>query len=318
MIAAIVYGAVPILSQTVSPKPSFEVVSIKPSPPNLGMRGGGPRGDRFILSGASLRMLLQNAYQPPNQAGPIGQVQIIGGPSWIDSDRYEIQAKADCSGGAVSRDQFQLMVQSMLEERFQLKAHMEARELPIYNLVADKDGPRIQASADQTPPAFPAAVPPQLCGPVSALPGPPVPPPPPPPPGQRGGLIDFRPLPRGAMVMGLSPAGMTMQASSVPFSNLVGLLTQTLGRPVVDKTGLKGLFDFRLQFSPEGISLPEAPGGFGRGLAGPAGPGEQPAVAADPLPSIFTVIQDLGLRLESSRGPVDVLVIDSVEKPTEN
>src|SRR5262249_21320644 len=151
---------------TTPPKPSFEVVSIKPSAPTLGIRGGGPRGDRFSMTGASLKMLLQMAYGRPNNNALFGQLQISGGPNWMDSDRYDIEAKADCSGGVLSREQLQLMVRSMLEDRFQLKAHMETRELPIYNLVVAKDGPKLKASADQTPPSFGSGGPPQPCGPA--------------------------------------------------------------------------------------------------------------------------------------------------------
>src|SRR5262245_44476883 len=178
IIATFTFAAIPLLSQTTSPKPSFEVVSIKPSPPNFGLRGGGPSGDRLTLTGASLRMLLQNAYGRAGTGFPGGQLQIVGGPSWIDSDRYDIQAKADCSGGVLSREQTQLMVQSMLEDRFQLKAHMETRELPIYNLVVAKDGPKLKKSEDQTPTPIAAAGPPQVCGPAPVMPNlPPTPPP---------------------------------------------------------------------------------------------------------------------------------------------
>ena len=316
LIAASAFTVIPLLSQTTPPKPSFEVVSIKPSPPNLGIRGGGPRGDRFTMSGASLRMLLQMAYGRSTNNGPVGgQLQIIAGPAWIDSDRYDIQAKADCSGGALSREQMQLMLQSMLEDRFQLKAHMETRELPIYNLVVAKDGAKIKPSADQAPTPASLAGPLQPCGPAPAIPAPP----PLPPPGQRGGPFDPNtPLPRGAMVMMMNPSGMTMRATSAPIGNLIGLLQQSVGRPIIDKTDLKGLFDFQLQFSPEGLTLPGPPGGLGPGPgAGPIGPAGTPA-AADPVPSLFTAIQDLGLRLESSKAPVEVLVVDSAQKPTEN
>ncbi len=318
MIAAFAVAVIPLLSQTSpNPKPSFEVTSIKPSAPNLGIRGGGARGDKYTMSGASLRMLLQNAYQRPSTGGPLAPIQIIGGPNWIDSDRYDVQATANCSGGPLSREQVQLMVQSMLEERFQLKAHMETRELPIYNLVVAKDGPKIKPSADQTPSAGPLGGPPQPCGPAPAAPAfPPLP-----PPGQRGGPLDpnFVP-PRGAMIMMMMPTGLTMQAAGVPLSNMINMLQQQVGRTIIDKTDLKGLFDFKLQFSPEGLALPGLPGGPPPpGLGpGPVGPGATPSTAADPVPSLFTAIQELGLRLESAKGPVEVLVIDSVQKPTEN
>jgi uncharacterized protein (TIGR03435 family) len=323
IIASFAFAVVPLLSQT-SPaqKPSFEVISIKPSAPNPGgIRGGGARGDKYTMSGANLRMLLQNAYQRPSTGGPLGQLQIIGGPNWIDSDRYDIQATADCSGGVLSREQVQLMVQSMLEERFQLKAHMETRELPIYNLVVAKDGPKLKVSEDQTPPTFGAAGPLLPCSPAPAVPV--APPPPPPFPGQRGGGLDpnFVP-PRGAMFMMMGPTGLTMQATGVPLSNFINMLQNQVGRPIMDKTDLKGLFDFKMQFSPEGLTVPTPLGGIapppgaGTAAAGPAG--APPPAAADPVPSLFTAIQELGLRLESAKGPVAVLVVDSVQKPTEN
>ena len=269
LVVALTFAVIPLLSQTTpqtaSSKPSFEVVSIKPSAPNLGIRGGGPRGDRLMLMGASLKMLLQLAYARPNTSGQPtnpNQLQIIGGPNWIDSDRYDVEAKADCSGGILPREQMQLMVQSMLEDRFQLKAHLETRELPIYNLVVGRDGPKIKVSADQTPatPFGGRGGPPQPCDPATAgaLPIPP-PPPPPPPAGERGGApFEIPNLPRGAMAIGMGPNGVNMQATAVPITNLVNMLTQFAGRLVYDKTDLKGLFDFRLRFSSEGIATTPA------------------------------------------------------------
>jgi uncharacterized protein (TIGR03435 family) len=99
--------------------------------------------------------------------------------------------------------------------------------------------------------------------------------------------------------------GVTAQASAVPLSNLVSMLRPLVGRPVIDKTDLKGLFDYKLQFSHEGLAI-----------AGPSAAGN--TTAPDPVPSIFTAIQDLGLRLESSKDPLPVLVVDSVQKPKEN
>jgi uncharacterized protein (TIGR03435 family) len=270
------------------------------------------------MTGANLRMLLQNGYQPlASGGGPIGQLQIIGGPNWIDSDRYDIQATADCSGGVLSREQLQLMVQSMLEDRFQLKVHKETRDLPIYNLLVGKDGPKLKASADQTPSPI-AQGGPQPCGPAPAAP--PLLPPPPPGPGQRGGPLDPNfVLPKGAMIMMFNPQGLTMRAAGVPVGNLVNMLQNQIGRPIIDKTDLKGLFDFQLQFSPEGLTFPGLPGGLPPGgPPGGAGPTTAPPTSADPVPSLFTAIQDLGLKLESSKGAVEVLVVDSVQKPTEN
>src|SRR5206468_1772955 len=95
LIAASAFAVMPLLSQTApTKKPSFEVVSIKPAAPNnFGIRGGGARGDKFILTG-SLRMLLQQAFAPPSTNGPGPRLEIIGAPNWIDSDLYDVQATA--------------------------------------------------------------------------------------------------------------------------------------------------------------------------------------------------------------------------------
>ena len=301
-----------LFSQAPPQKPSFDVISIKPSPP-IGtgpMRiGGGAQGDRFTMNSATLRMLLQIAYQRIGNTLLPGQLQIIGGPGWMDSDRYDVQAKTDCSGGTIPRERLQLMVQSLLEDRFRLKAHLETRELPIYNLVAGKDGPKIKRSADQTPPAF-----------APPLPGPCEPPAPPLPGGRGVSFGPGSPPPRGAAFIMMGTSGMTVRATATPLAVVVRMLQQQLGRTIVDKTGLEGLFDFELTFSPEGLESP-----FGRGfplppppVGAPTGSASAAPTAPDPVPSLFTAIQELGLKLESAKGPVEVLVIDSVEKPTEN
>jgi uncharacterized protein (TIGR03435 family) len=273
------------------------------------------------MSGATLRMLLGSAFQKASTGGPLSQVEIIGGPNWIDSDRYDIQATADCSGGVLSREQLQLMIQAMLEDRFQLKAHLETRELPIYNLVAGKDGPKIKASADQTPasPGFTGL--PQPCSPAPATPAAPVPPPPLPGPGERGNPLNPNfAMPRGGIATMMTPTGLTLRGTAVPMTTLVSMLQQRVGRTIVDKTGLTGLFDFTLQFSPEGLAQAGLLPGLPPPGPGPGGPGPAGAAptSADPVPSLFTAIQDLGLRLESTKGAVEVLVVESVQKPTEN
>jgi len=205
-----------------------------------------------------------------------------------------------------------------------LKAHTETRELPIYSLVVAKDGPKIKPSEDQT--STPAGIgPPQPCAPAenAQFPG----------PGQRGFPFNPNaPPPRGAMTMQVNPTtGLTMSGSGMPITAVVTMLQQQVGRPVIDNTNLKGLFDFKLQFSPEGLATPFGAAGFGGpgggpgagpaivGPTGPTGPAAAPSTASDPVPSLFTAIQEqLGLKLESTKGPVDVVVIDSVQKPTEN
>src|SRR5262245_54755574 len=118
LIAAATFAALPLLSKT-SPPPkfSFDVISIKPTPQPCGAGGGGFRGNRYTVVCSTLRMLLQRAYQRLSTT-PIAPVQIIGAPSWIDFDRYDIQATANCSVNAFSSEQIQLMFRSMLEDRF--------------------------------------------------------------------------------------------------------------------------------------------------------------------------------------------------------
>lgn len=261
-------------------RPKFEVASIKPS-----------AEQRFItvlpLPGrltatAPLRVLMQNAYT-------VQPFQIVGGPDWIGSDRYEIDAKAD---GSANRAQMFVMLQSLLEDRFQLKIHHETRELPVYTLVAARGGLKLPTPKDggcvapvsngvpEVPPAGSRMTPP---GPGKL------------PPTQCGGV----------RVM-LERTGARMEGGKVPMAEFVRMLSTVLDRPVIDKTGFNGLFDLKLEFLPDEIStaLPPPP------------PGTQ---GPDSSPSILIALQEqLGLRLESAKGPVDVIVIDQVEKPSAN
>ena len=297
---------IPIHSQTKPQKPSFEVVSVKPTS-NVGFNLAAPQGDRLIMSGQSLRMLLAMAYR---DSATGYELEVFGGPDWMDSARYDVEAKADCSGGIISRDQQSLMMQSLLEERFQLKAHVETRDMPAYNLVAGKGGHRLKASADQTPPPPPVVFG-QLCGTnpegfkLPSLP-------PLPAPGADPSRFISQ-LPRGATYIMPQDGGVRLQGGSVPIGRFVDLLKRLTGRQVVDKTGITDLFDITLKFSAEGIALIRSPGAP---AAGPAVDGA--LVATDPVPTLFTAIQDLGLKLEPARGPVQVVVIDSVRKPSEN
>jgi uncharacterized protein (TIGR03435 family) len=216
-------------------------------------------------------MLMNMAYRDSSQQPPL---EIFGGPDWMDSALFDVEAKADCSGGIISSDQHALMIQSMLEDRFQLKAHVETRDMPIYNLVAGKGGHRLKASADQTPPPPPVVFG-QLCGTnpegfkLPSLP-------PLPAPGADPSRFMSQ-LPRGATFIMPQDGGVRLQGGSVPISRFVDLLKRLTGRQVVDKTGLTDLFDIALKFSAEGIALLRPPGAP---AAGPAVDG--PIVAPDP------------------------------------
>lgn len=271
---AVVAGGIALTAAQTLQKPVFEVASIKRSAATGGNASIGDQpGGRFVASYIPLRRVIQFAYRN-NQ-------QFLGGPDWLDSDRWDIEAKAPA--GSVSQrsspvsmaapDALALMVQSMLEERFKLKAHTETRELPLYELTVAKGGSKLKLSDDQTPP-------PALLGAGG---------------GPRGGA-----LPRGGIRVGRGDLEAQAQTLSL-FAMALGALY--VDRPVVDKTGLAGLYDIRLQFTPD------------RGLT--ATP--PPTPAAPSGPSIFNALEEqLGLKLEAARGPLPVLVIDSIERPTEN
>jgi uncharacterized protein (TIGR03435 family) len=277
--------AIPIFSQgPAGPKPSFEVATVKPSASGdnrvaiLSQPGG-----RMVTTNVTFKMLMAFAYR-------VRDFQISGGPNWITTDRWNIEARAEEGGIPPSTGPpdpnvtppLLLMMQSLIEERFQLKMHRETRELPVYELVVAKGGSKMKLSEDQSP----------IRPPERGAPPPPLP--------QRGG-----PMPRGAMRMGRGD----LEANGLPLANFIQALSQQLGRPVIDKTELKGLYDIKLQWTPE----------LGQGPVAPGGPEPPPPPAEFSGPSIFTAVQEqLGLRLESTKGPVEVLIIDSVQKPTEN
>jgi uncharacterized protein (TIGR03435 family) len=212
-------------------------------------------------------------------------------------------------------EQSQQMLQALLEDRFGLKVRKETKDGQIYALVVAKDGAKLKLSADQTPirmdgppgagsggPGGPggAGGPPPGAGVRTGGPGGPGPGGAPPPPG----FPANGPLPRGIMMMGLGQIRGTAQ----PVTMLLGPLTNQLGRKVVDKTNLTGLYDIELKWTPD-----QLPNG------GAVPPGVQlPAV--DPNgPSLFVALQEqLGLKLESTTGPIETYVIDKVEKLSEN
>ena len=231
-------------------------------------------GGLFKATNVTLRLLLGNAYR-----GEASRIE--GWPSWFNSDRFDIVAKAE---GDAPPDQFRAMLRALLQERFKLSVHHETRELPIYALVlARRDG-------KLGPHLRPAAVDCDTVGRGNA------PPPIPQSPTER-------------LPCGMRQAPGRILAGGVPMAPLVGNLSNFVDRLVVDRTGLKGNFDLELEWTPDQLSQP------GTGVAPPS---DFPPPPADG-PSIFTALQEqLGLKLESTKGPVEVLVIDSVERPTED
>lgn len=263
--------------------PRFEVVSIKPNPQGpADFRGVEPvsalPGGRLIAERAQLRYFIQYAYG-------VKPFQLVGGPGWIDSAYYDIDAKAEDNP---SESEMRLMMQALLEDRFQLKARRETRVLPVYELTAAKGGLKL-------PPPKPGGC---------LSPDPNAPPPPP---------VPGRGTPCGHALIMLSPSGGRLLGGQVSMPELVRILSNVLARTVIDKTGFTGTFDVRLEFSPD-----EALGG----LPAPAGPNDPkvPTIPPDPNhPTIFAAIQEqLGIKVESAKGPVEIVVIDRVERPSVN
>jgi len=216
---------------------SFEVASIKPSAPPEGgrMRMGISMlpGGRFMASGVTARLLIMQAYN-------VRDYQITGGPGWINSDRYDINAKAETptpdkdQTPNFNNEQMRVLLQSLLAERFNLKVHRETKELPIYWLVVSKDGSKLKKSENQPD------LPNNAASPAPKAPG----------GGQtvlyRGtGSAPAGAAPKGAMMMRMGRGQLSAQMSTL--AALALQLASTLGRPVLDKTGLTGYYDFDLQ-----------------------------------------------------------------------
>jgi uncharacterized protein (TIGR03435 family) len=282
------------LAQQPNPKLTFEVASIKPAAPQamrsarLRSTGGPGTPDpgliRFI--DASLAGLIMRAYDV--------QSFQLSGPSWMDSNRFDISAKVPA--GATQKD-VDMMLRNLLADRFKLMLHEASKEAPRYELVVAKGGIKMK-EAVQT-----AAAPAE--GADGHPPGP--------PPRGKDGLLR---TPHGELGIQATANGrMRMQGDAVTMARVADTLGSALGRPVVDKTGLTGAYDVMLDFSPEGMGLgPKGPG------AGGDNPAEAPRESNDSGSTIFTALQgQLGLKLESRKGPVLLLVVDTVDKmPTRN
>src|SRR5215472_8597785 len=282
--------------------PTFEVASIKPAAPQemgrmmVGMRGGPgtPDPTQVTFTNMSLSGLATVAYG-------IRDYQLTA-PAWMDSTRFDVVAKIPAGA---TKDDFKLMLQNLLAERFKLVVHQDSKEVPVYALLVGKNGSKLKESPKDGPAEDPAAAGPS---PGRGQIGP--------PPRDKNGFPILRGGRGNLMLMGPSGRLQTV-GGHVTVSQFAANLSGLLGRPVIDETGLKGEFDYQLEFTTEGLALmrglpPPPPGAEG---------GRGPAVqASEPGPSIFTALQDqLGLKLETRKGPMDMIVVDSCEKsPTEN
>lgn len=276
--------------------PKFEVVSIKPYTANTMMTGIRFTPDGVNITGMPLYMMVREAFGLPDD-------RVLNEPAWTKAERYEIAAKVDAADVSklekLDPEQRWAMMLPVLEDRCGLKFHHETRTLEVYALVAAKGGPRLKLSESGTD-----GEPMKPTGPTTA------PPPPSTPPSK--GLANDKNW--GLFRMSMSTQGMALNAQAVPMAGLARLLSLQLGSTVVDKTGLSGRYDFTLNFAPDHAPGPmlQGPGG------GPAADGG--TASAEPNgPSLFTAIQEqLGLKLVARKEPVDVVVIDSLEKPSPN
>jgi uncharacterized protein (TIGR03435 family) len=268
-------GAWAVLAQP-AVRPQFEVASVKPSF-SQSIQHVRPLPGR-LTADASLQVLMQYAYG-------VEPFQIVGGPEWPMDGRYEIDAKA---GGNASRARMFVMLQSLLEDRFQLKTHREIRELPVYALVAAKGGLKLPPPVEGSCVDAPADAPPEWAGGRMAVPG---------EIQHAAGLC-------GSASVHLEPTGARMQGGKIATPELVRMLSLALGRSVIDKTGFTGLFDLKLDFVAD-ETTPTMP---------PPPPGsEMPGLSLSQA-----LRQQLGLQLESTKGPVEVIVVDHAERPSGN
>jgi len=274
-----------------SDQPTFEAVSVKanksgPGQIALVFQPGG----RFRATNVTLKMLIGAAYGTPQ---PLPDFQLVGGPKWMETDRFDVVAKASGDpppGPNGPPPQMFLMIQSLLADRFHLKVHYETRDMPIYALVLARSdgklGPTMKLSTTDCAARMAS---------LRARGEPPAPP----APGERP--------PCGARMF---PGNVT--AGAMTMTQIVNGLARMpgLNRTVVDRTGLTGAYDFDLTFTPD--QMPQ-----GRGDPPPGAP---PPPTIDPNgPSLFTALQEqLGLKLEPTRAPVNVLVIDNAEQPTDD
>jgi uncharacterized protein (TIGR03435 family) len=259
-IAVCVLFAAPLLAQSranVPPDLRFEVASLKPSEP--GGRGGGirpaPGGMRYLANNCPIKLMIQVAYR-------VKAEQIIGGPGWLDTDRFDLDAKAEKASSAA---ELHVMLMNMLVDRMQMKFHHEKKEMRMYALTVDKSGPRAtpHEAANAGEPWVDIATEKFL--------------------------------------------HLKMKATCAPMDYFAFQLSLLMDLPVVDLTGLKGGYDFNLEFTRE------LPPGFPEG--GKIN-GEDPDTSG---PTVYAALkQQLGLELKAQKGPVEVIVIDHAERPAGN
>jgi len=278
IIGGLVTFSLPMCFSAQSTGPTFEVASIKPN--TYGASGSGANfqpGGRFVARNVTVRVLIAGAFGDPVALAPS---RMAGGPSWIDTDRFDVQARAaaefpEFASGTASTATGAAMLRTLLVDRFRLASHWETRDIPVYALVRRNDarlGPRLISSPGTLG---------SDCLPAAAV-----------------GSADTA-LPRCGSYLLQNTGGdqFAIHARGITMTNFARNLQNVAGRVVLDRTELLGTYTFDLDFEYRPLSATTAADGLGG--------------------AIFTAIQEqLGLKLESTTGPVEVLVIDHVEPPT--
>ncbi len=275
---------------------TFEVASVKPCPPpapNARLFFGPPRGGpgtsdpgQITWSNAALRNILMTAYDV--------QTYQVTAPAWLATERYDIAAKIPAGA---TKEQVRIMWQNLLKERFGMALHHESKEFQADELTVAKSGLKMNETD------LPADA-----GPFAPVDGPPK--------FDKNGMPAMKGS--GAIVMiSTTPGGATarMNAKGLSSSEIASRFAQNLRRPVIDKTGLTGRYDFVLEYTPDlsGVVLPSPP----PGVVAPAGPEPVASEPGSNLPS--AVEKQLGLKLTSTKAKLDVIVVDHAEKvPTGN
>ena len=244
--ATLAFAVTALLHAQPAPEPAFDAASIKLHPPPITMSSDpSVRGSLMVGTASTLADMITVAYG-------VRYEQISGGPNWLASEHYDLEARAE-TGAPLTRDRAMAMLRTLLADRFQLKLHRESKETPVYELVVAKNGPEFKPSAPDAKP--------------------------------------------GWFTRGVATGQLHMEASRATMEALARQLTRSAGRPVLDKTGLAGDYTFTLEWLPaDGAAAPDSN-----------------------TSTVFTAVHEqLGLKLNPARDPIEMLVIDHAEKPRAN
>jgi uncharacterized protein (TIGR03435 family) len=270
----LLFVAVPLATPAVGQPESFAAASIKTN--RSGFPGGlmdFRAGGAFVATNETLQQFLRAAYD-------VDVYRIVGGPDWVSTARFDIQATA---GVDLPIERSRQLLRALLVERFKLRSRTERREMPTYDLTVARGngvpGPRLRVAL------------PSNCVDRGPMPG----------------RVAQGELPS----CGLLPAGIDrMSGRRVALARLVSQLSSITGRVVTDRTGLTGMFDIDLEWAPSEAVL---------AAVAALRPGDGPPRVDPDRPSLLTALEEqLGLRLQSTRGMVDVLVIEGAERPVDD